>query len=295
MEVFMHARRLVFLPVIVIILSLLLSVPVKAAEETSKKEQANYYVSFGVEYSTGKYGTNTTTNAVAVPMKLGWYPTDRLDLSLEIPYLYQSNSVTTPFGMGRFRTARMQQSGPGQAQRPMRVGPSQFATTFNVTQSQSGIGDLILKGGYIVVQEEKLVPEIRPEAYVKIPTADQNKGLGTGKFDGGVGVTLTKWVGNWNGYIEGVYNFIGKSQNFNLRNFFSYEAGVGYQVTDRFLPAIALKGATNPGEDSVPPFEMRIKALYNITGRLGVDGYLSKGFTDGTADFGTGAEISYEF
>ncbi len=40
---------------------------------------------------------------------------------------------------------------------------------------------------------------------------------------------------------------------------------------------------------------MRIKALFNITGRLSVDRYLAKGFTDGTADYGAGAEISYNF
>ncbi len=276
-----------------LIFSISLSIPALAAEETPKKEQTKYSVSLGVEYSTGQFGTDITTDAVAIPLRLYWYPTDRLDLSLEIPYLYQSNSVTTPFGVGRFKTASTQQVGGVRTTK--RNGSSTFASTFNVTNSQSGIGDLVLKGGYVVLQEGELMPEIRPEVYVKFPTADQNKGLGTGEFDGGIGVTISKWVGNWNGNLEGVYNFIGKSQNFKLNDFFSYEAGVSYQVTDRFLPAIALKGATSPGEGSAPPFEMRIKALYNITGKLAVDGYLSKGFTIGTADYGAGAEISYNF
>ncbi len=288
----MKNRRL-FLLTVLMIMSISLSLPALAAEETHNKEQTKFSVALGAEYSTGKYGTNITTDAVAIPLKLYWYPTDRLDFSLEIPYLYQSNSVTTPFGTGRFKTAKMQQSGGVQG--PKRNGSSTFASTFDVSRSQSGIGDLVLKGGYVVFQEEKFIPEIRPEVYVKVPTADKNKGLGTGEFDGGVGVTLTKWVDNWNGYFEGVYNLIGKSQDFSLKDFFSYEVGVGYQVTDRFLPSIALKGATNPEDGSEPPFEMRIKALYNVTGKLGVDGYLSKGFNDGTADYGAGAEISYNF
>jgi hypothetical protein len=264
-----------------------------AAEQTGKKAPADYSVSLGVDYSNGDYGTSITTDAVATKLTLGWLPTDRLDFSLEIPYLYQSNSSTTPFGMGRFRTSRMQQGGLMQG--PMRSGSSQFASTFDVSRSQSGIGDLILRGGYIVVPESNNIPQIRPEAYVKFPTADENKGLGTGEFDGGIGVTLTKWFGDWNGSFEGVYNFIGKSADFNLNNYFSYEADLGYQLTDRFMPALALKGATSPSSDSSAYFEMRIKALYKITGRLGADGYLGKGFTDGTPDYTAGAELSYMF
>jgi len=141
-------------------LFLTLSLPALAAEELHKKEQTKFSVALGVEYSTGKYGTSITTDAVSVPLKLYWYPTDRLDFTLELPYLYQSNSTTTPFGMGRFRTGRMQQVGG--VQQPMRIGRSNFASTFDVTKSQSGIGDLILKGGYVVYTEEKFIPEIRP-------------------------------------------------------------------------------------------------------------------------------------
>jgi hypothetical protein len=288
----MAIGRLVLFPTI-LVLTLSLPFTVKAADQTGKKGQVNYSVSLGVEYSNGDYGTTITTDAVATKLTLAWFPTDLLDLSLEIPYLYQSNSVTTPFGMGRFRTSRMRQAGTTQG--PMRSGSSRFASTFDVTRSQSGIGDMILRGGYIVLPEKEITPQIRPEFYVKFPTADENKGLGTGEFDGGIGATFVKWIGDWNASFEGVYNFIGKSADFNLNNYFSYEADLGYQLTDRFMPALAVKGATSPSSDSPAYFEMRIKALYNITGRLGTDGYLGKGFTDGSPDYSAGAEISYLF
>lgn len=277
------------------VFALMLSLPlqVHAADKKIIQEQPNYYAALSVEYGTGDYGTSITTDAVTTKLTLGWYPTNRIDLSLEIPYLYQSNSTTTPFGMGRFRTASMQPGGPGQG--PRRMGSSQFASTFNVNQSQSGIGDLILKGGYIVVQEQSTVPEIRPEAYVKFPTADENKGLGTGEFDAGVGLTLNKWIDKWNGYFEGVYNYIGKSSDFQLKDYFSYEVGVGYQITDRLLPALAVKGTTNPGVGAPPFFQLREKVLYRITGRLGIDGYIGEGFTNGTPDVALGAELGYQF
>jgi hypothetical protein len=273
---------------VILVMALALPFTTKAADQKGIKVQNNLSVTLGVDYANGDYGTDITTDAVATRLKVTWLPTDLLDLSVEIPYLYQSNSVTTPYGMGRFRTSMMQ--GSGAARGPMRSG-----SNFDVTRSQSGIGDLILRGGYIVVPEKDVIPQIRPEAYIKFPTADENKGLGTGEFDGGIGVTLVKWFGNWNGAFEGVYNFIGKSADFNLNDYFSYEADLGYQLTDRFMPAVAIRGATSPSSDSPAYFEMRIKALYNITGRLGADGYLGKGFTDGSPDFTAGAEISYLF
>jgi hypothetical protein len=178
----------------IFIRSLSLPIQVNAEDQTVKTEQNKYSTALSVEYSSGDYGTSVTTDAVTTKLTLGWYPLERLDFSLEIPYLYQSNSVSTPFGMGRFRTARMQQTAQGQ--RPMRMGSSTFASTFDVTKSQSGIGDLVLKGGYIILQEKELAPEIRPEAYVKLPTADEHKGLGTGEFDGGIGTSpLLKFPG----------------------------------------------------------------------------------------------------
>ncbi len=279
----------------VLALSLSLPFQLNAADKTVKKEETKYSAALSVEYGTGDYGTSITTDAVTTKLILGWYPTDRLDLSLEIPYLYQSNSTTTSFGMGRFKTATMQPGGPGRGPGPKRMGSSHFANTFDVTQSQSGIGDLILKGGYIVLPEKGTAPEVRPEVYVKFPTADEHKGLGTGEYDAGFGLTLNKWINNWNGYFEGLYNYIGKSSDFQLKDYFSYELGVGYQVTDRLLPALAVKGTTSPGVGSPPFFQLREKVLYNITGRLGVDGYIGEGFTDGTPDFALGAELSYQF
>lgn len=281
----------------VLALALYSPLQVNAAEKMAPKEQSqpNYFAALSVEYGTGDYGTSITTDSVTTKLTLGWYPTDRLDLSLEIPYLYQSNSTTTPFGMGRFRTATMQSGGQEQSSGPRRMGSSAFASTFDVNKSQSGIGDLVLKGGYIVVQERNAVPEIRPEAYVKFPTADKDKGLGTGEFDAGVGVTLNKWLGDWNGYCEGVYNYIGKSSDFQLKDYFSYDLGVGYQVTDRFLPALALKGTTNPGDGSPPYCQLRETALYKISDRWGVNGYLGEGLTDGTPSFALGAEVNYQF
>lgn len=289
----MKMNKLAAISTLFTVLALAEPFAANAADQAGGQAQSNLSVTLGVDYANGDYGTGITTDAVATKLKVTWLPTDRIDLSLEIPYLYQSNGLTTSFGTGRYRTSDTMHSHlMGETIHSDTTG---LISTSDLTRARSGIGDLILRGGYIIMPEQELIPQIRPEFYVKFPTADSNKGLGTGEFDGGVGVTLVKWIGNWYGALEGVYNFIGKSADFNLNNYFSYEADLGYRVTDRFLPAVALKGATRASSDSSSYCEMRVGALYRITGNWGIDGYLGKGLTDTSPDYTAGAELTYQF
>lgn len=236
----------------------------------------------GFEFATGKYGTDTRTNSVTVPVTFSYYPTERLDLGLEIPYLYQSNSVTTAAGsMLRFNTRGSRTT----ARR----------TAFDQTQSQSGIGDLTLSGGYVVVEEGDATPQVRPTAYVKFPTADKDKGLGTGKFDEGVGLELSKWIGPWYASIEGDYNFIGGSSDLGLKNYFSYQAGLGYRLTDKLRPSLILKGAESPSDNSPALLEGRLKLACRMTDAAGLSAYLAKGLANGSPDFGAGVALSFDF
>jgi hypothetical protein len=42
------------------------------------------------------------------------------------------------------------------------------------------------------VEEKDLIPEIAPYVKIKFPTADSDRGLGTGEFDETIGVDLSK-------------------------------------------------------------------------------------------------------
>jgi len=288
----MKMHRLASYSTIFAMLALAAPFAANAADQVGSEPRNHLSVTLGVDYANGDYGTGITTDAVATKLKVTLLPTDRIDLSLEIPYLYQSNGLTTSFGTGRYRTSGSHTHMMGETVHSAAAG---VVSTSDLTRAQNGIGDLILRGGYIVMKEQELIPQIRPEFYVKFPTADSNKGLGTGEFDGGVGVTLVKWLGNWYGALEGVYNFIGKSADFNLNNYFSYEADLGYRLTERFLPVVAVKGATRASSDSSSYCEMRVGALYRISGHWGIDGYLGKGLTDTSPDYTAGAEITYQF
>ncbi len=81
------------------VLAVLLLVPAccslaGAAGEPAHK-QTNFSASLGIEFASGDYGTNTTTESLYMPLILTWFPTDRIDIGVEIPYIYQSNANVT--------------------------------------------------------------------------------------------------------------------------------------------------------------------------------------------------------
>lgn len=262
----------------------------------AQAEDYKFSVGQGFEFLSGKYGTNIRTDSVYAPFTVAYSPTSRLGLSLEIPFVYQSNgnvvsSIASGAGMQGSKTTMMLPAGGVSSTQNGGMSPS----TGNTDSSESGLGDITLKVGYILVPENASMPQIRPSAFVKFPTADKNKSLGTGEFDEGFAVEVSKWYGNWNPFAEAGYTVQGRTPLLALRNYTTYNAGTGYQVSDRFRPIILLKGATPPADGSSSLLEVRLKLKFQATEHTGIDGYLAKGITTNSPDYGTGLSIYYDF
>ncbi len=255
-----------------------------------------YSVGLGFEFTSGDYGTGINTDFVSVPFTIAVNPTRRLDFSLEIPYVYQSSSAVVAgqfmgmgsqsMGSGMTTSAALSMSGPG---------PRSNASTDNLNKSQSGLGDMVLKGGYILYSEEKYIPAIRPNFSIKFPTADKNKYLGTGAFDEGFGVELSKWFGNWLTDGEVGYTLQGKSTVLDVKDYLYYTAGLGYQVSEHFRPMFLLKGNTAPVVGATSQLEARVRLKFQFGNHTGIDGYVAKGITTASPDYGTGLAVFYEF
>jgi hypothetical protein len=256
-------------------------------------EDYPYSVGVGFEFSSGKYGTNTRTDTVLVPFTAVYSPTNRLGFSLQIPLAYQSNGnviSSVAMGAGGMQGSRATMLAAG----GMNGGLSP-STTGSRDSSESGLGDMTLKAAYILVPEKDAIPQIRPSVFIKFPTADKNKSLGTGEFDEGFAVEASKWFGNWNPFAEAGYTVQGKTQLLALRNYLTYNVGTGYQVTERIRPIIFLKGSSSPADGSSSLLEVRVKLKYQATNHTGIDGYLSKGLTTNSPDYGTGLSVYYDF
>lgn len=254
----------------------LFSVPAQGADRKLS-------LGLGLEFATGDYGTDQTTDSYKIPLIVGYYPTDRLGFELEIPYLFQSNGNTVTLGGMRFPARREEggvQHGTG------RMGSSLNASS--LSDSQSGLGDITLTAGCIVLEEQEEFPLVRPLLYVKFPTADEDEGLGTGEFDYGGGLGLAKWFGKWSTYLEGMYILPGSSGDFDPDNYWTFLASASYRLTDNLRPGVSLSGGTAAFEEASDPLEARLKLSYWTSDRASLGGYLAKGLSDGSPEFGAG-------
>jgi len=244
-------------------------------------EDPAWSFSSSVDYSVGDYGTRRDTKILSIPFTLGVTPLDRLTLSLTVPYIRQTtqNAVVTGGGVA----ARNEKS-KGKLEQPA------TATT------EEGVGDLRLRGSVVFLKEGDLVPVVAPYVKIKFPTADGDRGLGTGEFDETVGVDLAKrLVERLFGYVSLSYTFIGDPSGSDLRNSFGWSLGAAYTILVSLTVVAFLDGATaiSPGQDD--PLAARVGAEFRLTKALKLTGAVARGFTDGAADWDVAAGLALGF
>lgn len=246
-----------------------------------------YAIGLGLDVSSGKFGTDSTSTFVSAPLVIDWFPTERLYLELTVPFLYQrttGNVHSSQVMNGQVAAksviksvASMSGSGGG--------GGSMFGGDY-------GLGDITLTSGYTLLMDSDSTPHLRPTVYVKFPTADESKGLGTGAFDFGAGLVVSKWFGNWQPFAEGRYIVQGASV---AENFITADAGIAYSWSDSQVTSTFARFGSSQFDGMSAPFEARIKTSWRFAERTYTDLYALKGFSDGSPDYGGGISLFMEF
>jgi hypothetical protein len=241
-----------------------------------------------------------------IPLIVTWFPTDRVDVAVEIPFIYQNNSnVTTDL----YRNSQMvaatktvARGGPGGNSGSSGSSGSGSGSTGSGSSGSgssdtavSGIGDILLRCGVIALFEDKWLPQLRPSLFLKFPTANSSDGLGTGEFDAGAGIEASKCFGDTWFLGEVLYNYQGKAEGFSLKNYLSYTLGAGYQLTAGIKPMLILKGATAPSTYSGELLEARAKVIWSLTDTTSIDLFISHGIADSSPDYGGGIAVIYSF
>jgi len=251
-------------------------------------------VSLTPDYTEGKYGTRHTTEILRVPLTVDWFVTDRLDFALTVPYLWEHGQSILALLGGRVGRA------------PNRIGlppRGRRRALFDRPQTQDGLGDVLLDGTLVLLEEKNLFPEVATLGEVKFPTADSNKGLGTGEFDETVGLDLTKGLGeSWTAYVDVSYTFVGSPPGTRVDDFFGWSVGLGYAVTRALRFTSYVDGSTvtvrNPLVEhriEKAPNDVRLRVEYTPTKlvQLRLEGLT--GLSGGTPTFGVSAGVTLRF
>ena len=212
-------------------------------------DDPRWLFSSSVNYSVGDYGTNKDTTIVYVPFTFGVRLIDTLWISVTVPWIDQNsqNVVVTGGGVATRKKAK-----------------GKFAQPATAT-AESGLGDVLLRVSYVLLDEQPFLPEIAPYVKIKFPTADADRGLGTGEFDETVGVDLSKQIiGSLYGYVT-AYTFVGSPPGADFHNSFGWSVGAAYTLVPSLSFFAFLNGSTAISPGQADPLEVRVGAEYRLT------------------------------
>jgi hypothetical protein len=162
--------------------------------------------------------------------------------------------------------------------------------------TNSGLGDIILRGRYYAVEEKEYVPLIALTTRIKIPTASESKGLGTGALDHGYGVELSKMLGDkWIAFLDGGYNFIGDPDSRALQNQYWFDIGGGHYLTKSFLMSVYYEEYRSLVVDRVNIRDVFFAFNYKASDAWRFNGGVTVGLSNSAPDYGVSLGTSYRF
>ena len=160
----------------------------------------------------------------------------------------------------------------------------------------SGLGDIILRGRYYLVEEKGWVPLIAITGRLKLPTADESRGLGTGKMDEGVGGEISKRLGDsWITFIDGGFNVIGRPDGLNLRNQWWNDVGGGYYFTKDLLGSVYFEEYRSLVSGVQNIRDVYFAMSYRASSEWRFNGGVSMGLSNGAPDYALSIGTSYRF
>lgn len=240
-----------------------------AVAAAARAQEYTWQVESSVTADTGKYGTDEKTDLFYWPFTLKRY-FSRGDVALTVPYI----NLETEGGQTVVDGAVVEGTGSG----------------------GSGLGDVLLKGRYNWVEQSEQLPFVDLVARLKLPTADEDKGLGTGEADLGFGAEIARRFMTDNmWFADFSYTFIGDPPDIDYDNRVAVELGLGHDFTTALMGCVFYdyKSAISPGSDDA--HSVSLLANYKVTKQVRTYAMVDFGLSDGAADYGGTVGASYRF
>lgn len=250
-----------------LVMLLLSAIAAPVAAEVEGPAYRNVRLSVGFHYSAGDYDTSSTTEIYYVPF------------TLRAEYGHWTFRATIPY--------LKIEGGTGVA-----AGPSGPVTT---SGTADGLGDVVARGGYWIAPLLGWMPWIEVDALVKFPTADEDDGLGTGRFDFGVETEWTWLVGRVSPFVVLGWRFLGDRPSLHLHDVFAGTAGAQYLFTDAIAGGLMLDYREQASAESGERVELIPFASFRIRPHWILSTYVSAGLAVGSPDVGVGLEAGYQF
>lgn len=223
------------------------------------QESPTWQYGLSFSYMTGDYGQKQDTDILYAAAAIKRY-FEKGDVTLTVPYVDVSDGGVTFIDGGAEVVA-----GAG---------------------SGSGLGDIVLKGRYYAVAQEGWLPFIDLVGSLKLPTADEDEGLGTGKPDFTVMAEFARRLKRqpWIVLAELGYTFVGEPSGYDVENRWLYSIGVAYEVNPKVTLSGYLDGRTAIFRGNDDPLSVLLIGEYKWRPDFRLDTMLELGLNDGAPD-----------
>jgi hypothetical protein len=246
---------------------------VAAAAHGSAVRAEGLTLATGFDYTSGKYTGTEDTQILYVPF-IAKYETGPWALRATVPYL-RIDGPGNVIGAGADRVTV-----PG-------------ANT--ARRTESGLGDVVLSAFYNVLNERRSAIGLDLGAKVKLGTADENKGLGTGETDWSLQADLFKPLGKATLFGSLGHRWYGDPPGINLKNVFYGSVGGAYRMSADTSAGLAYdyRPAITDGGGEIS--ELTAFVTRRLSREWKVQPYLVLGFGRASPDWGAGAQLAYSF
>lgn len=234
-------------------LAALLSLPALAGELT---------VTTGLDYSSGKYGTNETSETWYLPIAAK-YETGPVTLKLTIPYLRITNAVVDQDGV----------------------------PVSNCGGTETGMGDITASAGYALLDGSQGGWLLDAVGKVKLPTAESSC-LGNNKTDYALQFDVAKSFGSITGFGTLGWKDMGNS---DFRNPVYASLGVATKIAPATTIGAAYDWRQKLTSSGDPISEASIFLSQKLGNEWKLQVYAVKGFSDNSPDHGGGVMVSYTY
>jgi len=241
----------------------------------SQFQPASARMSFtvGAGYDQGDFGTSDLSRALYFPFSFR-YTASQFDLSVSssVARLSASDGVRLIDGVPT---------------------PTGGVRSFRET----GLGDTVFRSRLFLVNDRgpgTSTPSITPFFRLKLPTAPEQRGLGTGRVDYGFGVELEKDLGPAFIFGDLGYTVVGKIPGIGLQNRTLASAGAGKQLSDTVSVSSMLDWRKSIVAGSPDAAELVGVLSYRVNSTtISPNAYV--GLTAGSSDFGLGIQLRFRF
>lgn len=250
----------------------LLAVAMAVGSGAVYAEEDRYFeLSAGYEFSSGKYGTTSTTDIVTIPVA-AYYETGPWSLKLTVPYIrVTGDGSVLASGGGRGRHA------------------TTTSTTTTIT-TNAGLGDVVALVAYNVYAADEIDAGIDLTGRVKFGTA--NKTLGTGMNDYAVQMFGYRAFGNFTPSLVLGYEVLGSSTQVPLDSVYYGSAAGDYRFSEMGNGGVEYRYVQKASLTAAEQRELVLYINYGIGQDTYLRGYLLKGFANGSPDSGMGLSLS---